>query len=509
MNEESRKMNKPPFQNFSSWRPYQSETISQIQNKFTIISAPTGSGKSLIGMTLCKEHDRSLYLCSTKTLQDQLSTDFPGIPILKGRSNYPCIYNDITESSFPEITCEDCVFEVDDNGERDSCSGCTYKIHKAKAFNSSVAILNMSYFVTETNYVGMFSGRDIVIVDECDKLESEILRFVSLSVSDRQMEQFSLEPPKFKTKVESWKDWANKYLPYIRDKVKTLLSQFQKRNNDISLLRQFKSADSLHKKMKMFIESVDSTWIYKDSGKKWEFKPIWISQFMEKYFWAHAKKFVLMSATPPLKELLGLTECDEIEIPSQFPKENRRVIYNPVANLTHKTMAQEMGKLLGGVIEIVNKYPNDKGLIHTVSYTLASYLSNNINSNRVMTHDGSSRTETLEKFKLSKKPLILISPSMDRGVDLLYDAARWCIVAKVPFLDLSDKQVSSRLHSGSFGRRWYASQAANTIMQMTGRIVRAMDDYGTSWILDKQFETFYGRNSKLFHNWWTEALEYH
>ena len=504
-------MDKPPFQNFSSWRPYQSETIKQIldsDNKVSILSAPTGSGKSLIAMSICKEYQRSLYLCSTKMLQDQLTNDYPGIPILKGRNNYPCAYNQMTSSSFPQITCDDCIAEIGEENENDcKKSKCIYEIQKKIALKSQIAILNMTYFITEANFIGRFKECDMICVDECDLLEREMLRFVSLSISDRQMERFSLEPPQYKTKFEAWKVWVNKYLPNIQKSIEMLNIQVSKGRRDIPFIRTLKSTRALHKKMEMFRDFVDETWIYEERGGKWEFKPTWISQFMNDYFWNHARRFALMSATPPPHKLLGLEYCEQIEIPSQFPKENRKIIYDPVANLTHKTMDEERPKLLKRVREIIDSYPNEKGLIHTVSYSLAEYLRENLNSGRILTHNGSSRTETLEKFKCINHPAILISPSMDRGVDLPYDAARWCIVCKVPFPDLSDKQVSARLYSGGFGRQWYAQTTASTLMQMTGRIVRAVDDYGTSWILDRQFENFYGKHSGLFYKWWVEALE--
>jgi Rad3-related DNA helicase len=353
----------------------------------------------------------------------------------------------------------------------------------------------------------------MVVVDECDKLEGEILRFVSLNISDRQMERFKLEPPKYKTKPEpkdireGWKKWAERYLPIIGKQLEILGVQFKKGRQDITFLRSYKSTSALHKKMTIFKDIVDDTWIYEEKENRWEFKPTWISQFMNDYFWSHAKRFVLMSATPPPPKLLGLEGCEQISIPSQFPKENRRVIYESIANLTFKTMNEEKPKLLKRIKEIMDSHPKEKGLIHTVSYSLADYLVKNLKSDRILTHNGRGRTDALERFKRDSYPVVLISPSMDRGVDLPYDAARWCIVCKVPFPDLSDKQVSSRLYSSSFGRYWYAWITACSLMQMTGRIVRAVDDWGVSYILDKQFETFYGKNAGLFYGWWTEALE--
>ncbi len=476
------------------------------------------SGKSIIGMTLCKEYQRSLYLCSTKTLQSQLQKDFPEAVLLMGRNNYPCIYNRMTESSFPQITCEDCIAEFNkelvsysDSFMEDGrfCkSKCIYEKQKKLALKSQITITNMTYFIIESNFIGRFTGCNMVVVDECDELESEMLRFVSLNISDKQMERFKLEPPQYKTKVESWKVWANHYLPYIGKQLEILGMQLKKGREDISFLRSYKSVNALHKKMTIFKDIVDDTWIYEERKDRWEFKPIWISQFMKDNFWDHADRFVLMSATPPPPKLLGLENCEQIEIPSQFSKENRRIIYQPMANLTHKTMDEERPKLLKGVREIIDSHPNEKGLIHTVSYSLADYLVKNLNNGRIITHDGKGRTNALETFKKCDYPAVLISPSMDRGVDLPYDECRFLICCKLPFPDLSDKQVSSRLYSGSFGKYWYASQTANTLQQMTGRGCRSIDDTCVSYILDRQFENFYGHHSGFLHGWWTEALEF-
>src|SRR4030042_5679638 len=81
------------FSNFIAWRDYQKEIVEFVlgsSKKFVMLDAPTGSGKSIIGMVLSRLLKKSIYCCTTKILQDQLTKDFPDIPILKGRSNYPC-----------------------------------------------------------------------------------------------------------------------------------------------------------------------------------------------------------------------------------------------------------------------------------------------------------------------------------------------------------------------------------------------------------------------------------
>ena len=62
------------------FRPGQLEAVKAVlcsEKKVVAISAPTGTGKSLIGIITGMLHDRFCYLCSTKQLQRQIIVDFP------------------------------------------------------------------------------------------------------------------------------------------------------------------------------------------------------------------------------------------------------------------------------------------------------------------------------------------------------------------------------------------------------------------------------------------------
>jgi len=265
--------------------------------------------------------------------------------------------------------------------------------------------------------------------------------------------------------------------------------------------------------MIQFINNVDSQWVFIDKTTSWTFKPIWVDRYCKDYFFDHiTTKILMMSATilspDRMGRTLGLTrlDWDYISIPSQFPVDNRKVYYYPVANITRASKEEELPKLIPAIQKIMKYKRNEKGLIHTVSYSNAKYLIDNLGSDRLITHDGGNREATLEKFKQSDQPLILISPSMERGVDLPYDACRWVILIKVLYPSLEDKQISARVYGSKFGRSWYLWTTACNIVQATGRAVRAVDDSAMSWILDKQFGKFYGENSELFPVWWKEAL---
>ena len=103
---------------------------------------------------------------------------------------------------------------------------------------------------------------------------------------------------------------------------------------------------------------------------------------------------------------------------------------------------------------------------------------------------------------------VLFAPSFDRGVDLVDDDCRVIIVAKVPAPFLGDAQVKARLNSGREGEIWYTVQTIRTLVQMTGRGVRSVDDHCESYILDARFtEHIYKRHKNLLPEWWRDALD--
>ena len=511
------KVNMKPMAPYTKFRPHQEETIAEIlasKEKASILEAPTGSGKTIIAMTVCSQFPQSIYLCSSKALQDQAAHDFPTVPVLKGRSNYRCEFNSFYKNSFPDLTADDCplVYLKSDEEEgegtesKDQCRKyCPYLIAKKRARRSPICILNTSYFLAECNYVGEFSGANMVIIDEADELDEEIQKFVSLTISDKTMERLHLPPPKYKTILESWQEWANTHIEHINRKIQETMPQAK--SGDLKLVRYLKSIISLHGKMEKFIYIVDDTWIYEEKESGISFKPTWISQLMEEYLWKHAERYVLMSATPPLPTLLGIEHCKKISIPSQFPVENRTVNYYPVTSVTAKNKIEALPKMIPVIKEIITKHSNDKGLIHTVSYSNAQYIINSIKSDRLITHFSKDKQEVITTFKKSKEPNILVSPVLDRGIDLPYDLCRFIIIIKVPYPDLSDKQTNKRLYSSAFGQIWYAWMAACSMVQMTGRGVRARDDRCISYIIDKSFETLYGKYRNLFPSWWCEAVQ--
>lgn len=187
----------------TTYRPHQVEAIDRIVGYFNdvdvlVLEAPTGAGKTVIGETVRQVMGcRGVYMCSTKTLQDQVARDFPYARVLKGRSNYPTeLYPDRFGDKWESLSTAECTKQPGSDTSCQWCStvhNCPYEQAKHGALRSDLAILNTSYFLTEGNGPGRFSGRGLVIADECDTLEREVMGYVSVEIGEKKDEEVWVE----------------------------------------------------------------------------------------------------------------------------------------------------------------------------------------------------------------------------------------------------------------------------------------------------------------------------
>ncbi len=520
---------------FSTLRDHQRIAIREILTAYeegarcVVLDAPTGSGKSLCGEVvrrlLSKEYRQATYICSSKALQDQFVRDYPYAKVLKGRSNYATgLYPERFANRDP-LSCADCTKSP---GQSESCmwcvstAECPYERAKYAALQSSLAVLNTSYFLSECNGPGRFSRGGLVIADEADCLEAELMSHVEVRVSERRLKQYGLTTPKYVTKEESWREWAEEALAKVvgkpprhdeRDKVKSI--------------RERKRHDILVGKLRDLQVGLESSgWVYTGDRTAVSFKPVTVDSVGQDKFWQHGDKFLLMSATvisaDEMLESLGWNEDDEwrlVKCPSTFAPENRKVIVWPVANVTRNTKDEAYPKLVEGVKTILSRHPQDRVLVHSTSYALTSMLEEALRGDRLWlagrrTQNGHppiftytsplNKDAAIEGYK-NTSAAILLAPSLERGIDLPGDLCRVQILCKVPWR-AQDKQVNARIYSRG-GKVWYAVDAIRTVIQACGRAIRNEDDYATTYIIDEQFvNNLWGNYRRLFPEWFKKGL---
>lgn len=297
-------------------RPAQIEAIDQILeqydsgSKIVFLEAPTGTGKTLIAeMVRQQTAKRSLYLCSSLSLQDQFVKDFPNAKLLKGRSNYPTLnYPQRFLPSNPQIglSCADCTkHRVGDEQRCDWCTNvpeCPYESAKSKAIRADLACSNSHYYLYEANYSGALRGRDLVIVDEVDTIESILMSFIEVSISERRVSEFHLPTPGRKTIQDSWLEWAEEASVVAKkqenkNKQETLFGE-----PDLKQIRFNKRLDGLVGDLKRLLDPeyglASGNWVYDGYGEgNIVFKPITVAPYAKEYFWDHGKRFLCMSAT--------------------------------------------------------------------------------------------------------------------------------------------------------------------------------------------------------------------
>ena len=501
---------------FAEWRPNQIEVAAKINasRKYAyLLDSPTGTGKSIIAAAVQKLSGHKMrYLTTTKQLQDQLLKDFPYAATLKGRSNYIC---QKYPSMFPNISAEHCTHKSPNDCEH--VDRCHYLNAKARALGAPLAVLNVSYFLHEVNYVGTFSGSDLLMLDEFDTTEDQLMSFVEVAVTRKQLDKIGLPPPKYKTKFESWVEWANSAVKILAKEINGLRLEQEHAwaTTDFALMKRLKTLERLYGKLSFFVKEVDNTWVWYPGDDRWVFKPVWIARYSNSVLWKHAKKVIGMSATilDPMQVAsnTGLFQktkgiFDHIALPSPFPKENRPIYYEPCANVVSRCMNVALPKLAAAITRIMEKHPDEKILLHTVSYKVRNYLLEHLPKGRTVTHSTADRNIVLTAFKNSDKPLVLLSPSMDRGVDLPKEECRVVVIAKCPYLDISDPQISRRVYGSKDGSRWYSHKTISTIVQMAGRGVRSADDHASTYILDEQFGRLVTEHRGLFPAWFLEAI---
>jgi len=78
----------------------------------------------------------------------------------------------------------------------------------------------------------------------------------------------------------------------------------------------------------------------------------------------------------------------------------------------------------------------------------------------------------------------------------------------LPRMPITNQQISYRAFRTEGGKAWYNLFTARSLVQQSGRGVRSKEDYCVTYILDTQFLDFHRHNSKLFPDWWNDAVDW-
>lgn len=530
---------------FEIFNPGQKEVIIEIVqlleagNKHIIVSAPTGSGKSVIAMTVhavireMRESWNSVLLTTSKGLQDQYNKEFGDILVdVKGKNNYPCIKGTSGYNS------TDCIKEV----VIKKCGKfeCPYVLARDKWINyQGIKTTNSSFFLKAPDSIvptDELSKLDLCIIDECHEIDKVIVENTSIEFDHSQFNNLKGVTQNFINAFSSMISILDKF-PLDR---KFSFSDISDEDNE-SLLRfytyftrvQNRLNDEITKMAENSTKHVSTLVKYKKSLEECKLVvnklALLTSKNYKNYEWVKqvsetkviklvpicsntpmtnvvlfdkAKQFVHMSATicgvEQYAKNLGVTDYVYISENNYIPVESRTVHVDDSLFINYAT---DRNKIVAKVDAIVDKEKGN-GVIHTVSFQLAHDIKNGSKfKNRMIVSN--NREEILAA--LSKKTdCIILSPSIETGYDFKGDLARWQIIAKMPYLNLTDTYIKERKNKSA---TWYARETILRLVQASGRVTRGVNDFGVTYVIDANILNLLKYNLELFPDWFLESLQ--
>ena len=503
--------------------------------KNIILEAGTGIGKSAIATTLANMYDDSYILTMTKQLQKQYLDDFGEMLVeIKGKGNYKCNYKG---------NCDFCI-RAEYNIAR--CSDCDYLIAFRKAKKSKNVITNYDFMYRVGVDNQMLDPRQLLILDEAHNLERKMLMLSSHLLNREYIStKFGIDIFEalmkgeksynhIKSESDYWIDVCKKLMKACGENIEKIggkgkevqvtLDEFESNPSKYSSidyiekqilesdLKEFNSIKLGLESKDLIIDVPDFKSIKKNKMDiSAEFKPYSVSDATQNLLSFGETRIFLTGTLGDMKKFCQWNNINpdntyHIYEKSPFDVSNRPIYRDFVGNMSgsrRNVPNWKNKRAISKIKQLIGKYPNQKGVIHTSSNEQAFWIMDNLKEYNLLFVGGESRNEVLKEFNESKDDAILIGASIKDGVDLKGDLCRFQIVFKVPYPQLNE-QVKYRK---SLDPSWYYYQAVMAIMQAYGRGIRDKDDYCDMYIIDSNFKKLFDYNYNFFNEYFTEALK--
>jgi ATP-dependent DNA helicase DinG len=505
-------------------RQQQVEALKYIEQSFSngmntvIVEAPTGSGKSGLALTLSRAYGGG-HVCTFRVaLQSQYTEEFERCAPLLGRSRYACLKLDnhayktipiIHKGEVPprpplEKSCAvgPCMNKPRAKQEkiRAECSaigGCPVTHAIDKCCESETVVSNLHSLLYNVSLNEKVPKKPLLILDESHGLANALRDFAKVKIRVRRKVD-DVEVRHLKTTTQ-WLQWLNLPLQLgclpnedARDSYKSRLEKLEKLG-----------------------DTVQKYWYEHQTGYLLvEITPIYINNFAQSMLFALADKVVMLSGTFFNKEMVtrplgvDLEKTAFKQIPSDFPKENRPV-YLPKhkdLDLSFKGWAQNLPRTAQEIRRIMDKHPNEKGLIHVNSYKASRELEEALGSDRIISHVSEDFALQLQAFYDTEEPKVFISPTAGEGYSFDDDYARFQCIVTVAYPATSDPYIKWMLEQNLWGL--YNYETLKILMQAFGRVVRSREDRGASYLIDGRFYGFLKKTWSLIPRWAQESFRH-
>jgi Rad3-related DNA helicase len=493
-----------------------------------VVAAPTGIGKTGLGATACFWADDigkieghasgGYYLVTQKLLQDQLERDFQNYVVRDSTIQCRSI------KTAAEYKCElhgNCGLGL---GRKHICKNymdgtCTYQIMRNLWVDATLSLTNYPYLFTEHAAVKNLPPRRVLVLDEAHTIERQILRFVEVALNEEIIRRWTpllKKVPEFEDIFDFVKFMQETYMPLLANRLEVWDPFDEKEQKEKSELENYYGRIG---RGTALMKKDTENWVFwqehnRRTGQEAIAKPIDAAPLARSTVLEMGHVRIYLSAYPGNKEVfcrsLGLDKESVawLNLNSTFPVENRQVYLTLVGSMGRSSQSETLPKLLRFLAKILDCHPDTKGLIHVHSYDLGEAIFTALDAGPhserlIFPRSAEEREAAFNSHRYAATPTILISPSMAEGFDFAYELARWSVIAKCPWPFLGDRQVAAKMDRDP---EWYDMETIKTLIQATGRAVRADDDHAVCYVLDSDFIRLWDRCRHMFPRWWTDAL---
>ncbi len=519
-----------------SYRGNQREALERIQDAFAagnevvLVRAPTGSGKSLLARAVAgaarttDEADPTqptgAYYTTPQVSQLEAAAEDPlldDMAVIRGKSNYRCILPGERSTPVDRAPC------ARQSGY--DCSvrhRCPYFSDRAIAANGPIAATTLAYFM-RTAGSEVFRPRDVVVIDEAHGLGAWAETYATVDLNDRRVPVWDEVGVPDLSAAEAPLDRTRRFAEALVGRCKTA-------KEDLLAKRELTPAEAARRdrlqeliaELSYFVRDVEdpespTTWVV-DQGEPEGpivIKPLNPERHLQHTVWDRGERFALLSATILDREAfcrsVGLdpSRVALVDVGHTFPVENRPLYDVVQGPMTYEERDETIPKVVRLLARLMAAHPDEKGIVHAHSYSIASRLEEGLAelgvSARLRSHSRDDRDAALADWLATDRPDLFLSVKMEEALDLEGDQARWQVVCKAPYRATNDSAVERRLADGQWG--WYRRDALKTVIQACGRVVRAPDDHGATYVADSSVLDLFDRARADLPGWFADQVD--
>jgi ATP-dependent DNA helicase DinG len=294
------------------------------------------------------------------------------------------------------------------------------------------------------------------------------------------------------------------------DRVATELAHHAERSEDLASVAS--RADEAARRLARWR---DASAALNDDGERWirwldvsphgwqlHASPLSVAPLFRRQLDASSRAWIFTSATLAVggdfshyTHALGLDDAKASAWDSPFDYATQALLYVP-RDLPEPNSAAHTEAVVDAVLPVLAASRGRAFLLFTTLRALARARDRLVDALPAIGLDGpllvqgeGSRTELLERFRRAGNAVLLGSASFWEGVDVAGDALSVVVIDKLPFAPPDDPLLAARLkqledEGGNPFRDWQLPQAAISLKQGAGRLIRTETDRGVLVIAD-------------------------